>query len=455
MSSLQLWNEDAGKIDISSNRKLPGDDIVKSERIKDSTGTLNSRTSNMEKGGGESLSSSLLRGTTNHNSRNSLEDGNANTFDFGNHNSYTQTTIQNDTTSEHNPQLLLSSSMISKLKHRYDHLPLPPWPQLDHRTSLAILNGHMQGFHPNDDHVSPQDFHHSSNTIVTAYYEFESKHGVGNYEKWFSRILRTCEPMIIFVEPESRWFEFVKERRTHAPTIVAPLKFENLVMSTTFLPSFWDFMHGIDLEAKIHKGSGVYKIWNEKLIFMYAAVSLNPFETPGFVWMDAGYFRDDKDAPEFNTPIVKVNITEKGIPEEKLLLLHVRNDNLSSPSRVNIAGNAFVGTVKSFMEFYPRYYQTFWDWVSIQKFIGSDQFVMTETCRRYKDHCHPFFPGRFKMWFAMAYAMSGKRPFDQVSPEYLFLDEPPLNLPPVPSGNYVSFCNGNIVTGVNPETLVC
>jgi hypothetical protein len=266
MSSLQLWNGDADKIDISSsNLKLPGDDIAKSERIRDSA--LNSRTSSMEKGGGESSSSSLLRGT-NHNSRNSLEDGNVHILDFGNHDSYTQTTIQNDTMSEHNPQLL-SSSMVSKLKHRYDHLPLPPWPQLDHRTSLAILNGYMQGFDPNGDHVSPQDFHHSSNTIVTAYYEFESKHGVGNYEKWFSRILRTCEPMIIFVEPESRWFEFVKERRTHAPTIVAPLKFENLVMSTTLLPSFWDFMHGIDLEAKIHKGSGVYKIWNEKLVSLH------------------------------------------------------------------------------------------------------------------------------------------------------------------------------------------
>jgi len=429
MSTLQLWN---GEEAITSDQDFALENVgADYDRMLDlSSDSLTSSMKN-DRGG---VNQSFLRTTTTtttHQSNNIIN------------NNRNGTSI-----SQHEAKF---ANMASKLKYRYDRLPSPPWPQLDHRTSFSILNGHLQGFDPT---FAPYQFQ-QSNTIVTAYYEFESKHGVGNYEKWFSRILRTCEPMIIFVEPESKWFDFVKEQRGHAPTIVAPLSFDNLVMSSTFLPSFWDFMHGIDLEAKVHKGSGVYKIWNEKLIFMYAAIHLNPFETPGFLWMDAGYFREERDAPALNTPIVKVNITEAGIPEEKLLLLHVRNDKLSSPSRVNIAGNAFVGTVKSFMEFYPRYYQTFWDWISIKKFIGSDQFVMTETCRRYKDYCHPFFPGRYKMWFAMAYALSGKRPFDQVSPEYLFLEEPPSNLPPVPSGQYVSFCNGNIVTDVNPEKLQC
>jgi hypothetical protein len=156
------------------------------------------------------------------------------------------------------------SDMAAKLSNRFIHLPAPPWPQLDHRTPQAILNGHMVGFDSTES-PTPTTFH-QSNTIITAYYEFESKHGVRQYENWFNRILRTSEPMIIFVEPGSRWFDFVKEHRTHAPTIIAPLKFDDLIMSTTFLPSFWDFMHSIDLEAKVHKGSSVYKIWNEKLV---------------------------------------------------------------------------------------------------------------------------------------------------------------------------------------------
>jgi len=161
-------------------------------------------------------------------------------------------------------------NMKAKLAQRFNNLPLPPWPQLDHRTPQAILDGFMVGF---DLQASPTpSTFHQSNTIVTAYYEFESKHGVKQYEIWFDRILRTSEPMIIFVEPESRWLDFVLEHRKHAPTIVATLKFDDLVMSTTFQPNFWDFMHSIDLEAKIHKGSGVYKIWNEKLVSTHGLI---------------------------------------------------------------------------------------------------------------------------------------------------------------------------------------
>ena len=157
-----------------------------------------------------------------------------------------------------------NSDMKSVLKERYTNLPSAPWPQLNHGTSEAIVNGHMVGF---DATMPPSSFNNQhSNTIVTAYYEFESKHGVGQYENWFKRILRSSEPMIIFVEPGSRWGDFVKEQRTHAPTIVAQLAFEELVMSTTFTENFWDFMFSIDSEASVHKGSSVYKIWNEKLV---------------------------------------------------------------------------------------------------------------------------------------------------------------------------------------------
>jgi len=326
------------------------------------------------------------------------------------------------------------------LQQRFQDLPPAPWPQLDHRIPKAILDGEMVGF---DANLPPSSFH-QSNTIVTAYYEFTSKHSVEKYENWFQRILRTSEPMIIFVEPGSKWFEFVKKQRKHAPTIVAQLPFEELVMSTTFTEDFWNFMFSIDTEATTHRGTGVYKIWNEKLIFMHAAITLNPFNTPGFAWMDAGYFRKNNDAPRPSEPIIKVNITEAGVPEEKILLLHVRNDGLDSPARVNIAGNSFVGTGRAFLDFYPKYYQTFWHWVTIKKFIGSDQFVITEACRRYRSNCHPFYPRRFKHWFAMALAMSGGLDFSQVSPHYLF-DIPPPNLPEVPSGKKVSHCNGEMV----------
>lgn len=150
--------------------------------------------------------------------------------------------------------------MKSKLQTRYNDLPSPPWPQLDHRIAKSILDGTMIGFDPS------QVSFDATYTIVTAYYQFTSKHGVGEYEKWFTRLLRASEPMIIFLEPGSSWYDFVLKQRTHAPTIIAPIQFDELVMSTTFTTEFWDFMFSIDLEASVHKSSNVYKIWNEKLV---------------------------------------------------------------------------------------------------------------------------------------------------------------------------------------------
>ena len=95
---------------------------------------------------------------------------------------------------------------------------------------------------------------------MTAYYEFRSKHSVRQYEIWFERILQTSEPMIIFVEPESIWVNFTREHRRHAPTIIATQRFDDLTMVDTFRESFWDYEHSIDTEARIHRGSGVYKV---------------------------------------------------------------------------------------------------------------------------------------------------------------------------------------------------
>ena len=132
--------------------------------------------------------------------------------------------------------------------------------------------------------------------------------------------------------------------------------------------------------------------------------------------------------------------------------MHVRNDKLESVARVNVAGNCFFGTAEAFLAFYTNYYTTFWDWISVKnKFIGQEQFVMTETCRRYKNNCHPWFAGRFYSWFALAAAIMNKEKLTGVvSPHYLFLDEPPSSLPQLPHGNKISYCNGSVVPVSDP-----
>jgi hypothetical protein len=155
------------------------------------------------------------------------------------------------------PQSLVSD----RIKSRYASLPSPPWPQLDHRISKAVLDGDLIGFDPS----KPLTEMHN-NTIVTAYYEFTSKHSPRDYERWFEKLLGASEAMIIFLEPGSRWVDFVAKKRKHAPTILAQIPFGEGVMSTTFTKDFWDFMFSIDTEAERHRASNVYKVWIEKLV---------------------------------------------------------------------------------------------------------------------------------------------------------------------------------------------
>ncbi len=162
--------------------------------------------------------------------------------------------------------------------------------------------------------------------------------------------------------------------------------------------------------------------------------------------MDTGYFRAMRDAPEPGTPIVKLDYNAAGVPKEKVLVMHVRNDPLEAVARVNVAGNCFFGTAEAFLQFYTNYYTTFWDWISVKnKFIGSDQFVMTETCRRYAAGCYPYFAGRFKTWFALAAVIMKRKTMSRISPHYLFLENPPASLPKLPHGNKVSYCKGSVV----------
>lgn len=316
---------------------------------------------------------------------------------------------------------------------------LVDWPQSDKRSATAIADGELIG-----PHLSAGSRH---TTVVTAYYEFESKHGVRSYEGWFEKMLKMSDPLIVFVEPNSTWSHFVRGNRSRlqVPTILVEQPFNSLVMSTSFEESFWQEQRNIDLEAHIHRGTGVYKIWNEKLVLLKAAADVNPFGTEYFAWTDAGYYRPGQSPPNDGSPAMRLNITKAGVPKSKLLLLHVRNDKRSNTGfrTVATAGNMFVGHADAINAIYYRYYTTLWDMVTNNLFVGSDQMVMTETCYRYPSVCHPYFPGRYKAWFHMATVLSKEdHDLSQLSPDFEF-GAPPASteLLPFPKDTVITMAN--------------
>ena len=316
---------------------------------------------------------------------------------------------------------------------------LVDWPQSDKRSATAIADGELIG-----PHLSAGSRH---TTVVTAYYEFESKHGVRSYEGWFEKMLKMSDPLIVFVEPNSTWSHFVRGNRSRlqVPTILVEQPFNSMVMSTSFEESFWQEQRNIDLEAHIHRGTGVYKIWNEKLVLLKAAADVNPFGTEYFAWTDAGYYRPGQSPPNDGSPAMRLNITKAGVPKSKLLLLHVRNNKRSNTGfrTVATAGNMFVGHADAINAIYYRYYTTLWDMVTNNLFVGSDQMVMTETCYRYPSVCHPYFPGRYKAWLHMATVLSKEdHDLSQLSPDFEF-GAPPASteLLPFPKDTVVTMAN--------------
>lgn len=314
----------------------------------------------------------------------------------------------------------------------------PPWPQSDNRIARAIAEGAVLL------NVSARPMETERVTIVSAFYEFtKSKHSAEEYEVRIKRLLRTNDPLIIFVDPADRWAKFVTTRRTHAPTIVAHLPFQDLVTSTTFTDSFWQEQLDADVGGASAKQRGydVYKIWNEKPILVHAVLEMNPFQSSVFAWMDAGYFKADHQSKE-GEAIINLNITQAGVPPSKILILHIRNDSPDVTPRVETAGNAWIGTAKALYDFYDKYYLVMWDWITTKRFVGIDQEIMTEVCYRYPSVCHPYFPGRFRQWRDMAVVL-GKTDHNlsKVSPHYHFGTPPERNPPAYPQGAVTTMYN--------------
>jgi len=282
------------------------------------------------------------------------------------------------------------------------------WPQFDDRVPKAILEGIR--IHPDIIANKTHQFYmwkgeryeapipHLA-TVVTAYYDMPSKHDGDTYQSWFQLMLSATDPMVVFVDPTSKWLKFVLHRRQHAPTIVVPFPFRNLTMANTFHNDFWNKeVLPRDKTNRFRKGSDVYKIWNEKIIMVHEVALLNPFQTEHFIWIDAGYYRRPSQAPR-NGPIVRNNITANGVKPKQLLLQKVVTKEKPA---YEIAGGAWGGTASAIQEAYDRYFQTFWFMVKNSvDCVGFEQRVFLFMCTGYPSLCSIHASNYDRDWFAM------------------------------------------------------
>jgi hypothetical protein len=296
----------------------------------------------------------------------------------------------------------------------------PKWPQQDDRIIQAILRGRKVGFDVHLDGVGdvgdPPDANHYTfqntsyespirglATVVSAYYDMNSKHPHHQYVNWVPLFLSSTDPLIFFCDPgqvlwssNQTWCDFVAERRQHAPTVVVEIPFDELNTAVTFKDSFWfreAFVRDQKKKKRQKKGVDVYKIWNEKIIFLHEVSILNPFKTEHIFWVDAGYFRRPQIAP-LGTPIIRSNITSNGVPTHQVLFHKVKNE----PTH-EIAAGVFGGTPTAIQNVYTKYWETFWHLVQ-SKFdcVGFEQRIFVWMCRSFPNVCNLHY---HQDWFQM------------------------------------------------------
>ena len=179
--------------------------------------------------------------------------------------------------------------------------------------------------------------------------------------------------------------DFLQENRLHAPTLIVPLPFDQLTMSTRFTDEFWKEALKRDPTRRFGKGVDVYKIWNEKIVMMHEVAQHNPFGSQHFVWADAGYFRRKTDSPQ-RQPIVRNNMTATGVRTDQLLMHNI----VSKPeeNQYEIAGGVFGGTKTGIERAYEAYFKTFWHMARNDiDCIGFEQRVFVHMCQYYPDVC--------------------------------------------------------------------
>jgi hypothetical protein len=237
-------------------------------------------------------------------------------------------------------------------------------------------------------------------TLVSAFYQFSSKHSIDAYKRFMRQVLQSSDPLIIFLEPNSEWIAHVKQLRQHAPTIIVARSAKDMVCANTFsIDQFWNDQHQrLNPERESHHkdvSMHLYAVWCEKIILVEAVARLNPFNTTTLAWIDAGIARNPM--PHlWRSSIVHVNVSDY-IDDHAVLLNQVWNyqfnqDQAYNPvlptKKILTVGSMFLGSLAAIDNLYSAYYDVLWSMALEDIFVGEDQCVMYRTCHTYPSACH-------------------------------------------------------------------
>jgi len=252
-------------------------------------------------------------------------------------------------------------------------------------------------------------FKASGSTIVTAYFQLESKHGSNEYDSWISNIFSLQDSMVIFTTPSL--LENFKKRREFASdrTHIVALELESVPVAKNYTSDFWTKQLDMDYEKSIHRSYKLFWVWLSKSWFVQEAARLNPFLSDNFIWTDIGSFRG---ATYINQRLV---VHADVIPESSILVQcfqapHFPTDPwvIKIPATINngtffVAGALLAGKLKTWQRFSSAISDTIQAYINKGLFVGEDQAIIESVCLQIEHMCAYITPDQVlgDVWFGL------------------------------------------------------
>lgn len=124
-------------------------------------------------------------------------------------------------------------------------------------------------------------------TIITCFYQIDSKYPVSKYLKWIKNFMDFKFNRVIYCDQHSYHYIFDKYPKD-LNTIYRIIEFENFITNKYS----WEEEVLKDNEKKYHNHTAkLYQIWIEKIYFVKRIITENPFNSKYFMWLDIGSFR--------------------------------------------------------------------------------------------------------------------------------------------------------------------
>lgn len=214
-------------------------------------------------------------------------------------------------------------------------------------------------------------------TIVSGHWFVQNKHN-DKYLSWFYTSLKINAPYVFFGNKRS--IQIVSQYRGNLPTHYIECEIED----------FYTYKYKDKMRLdRVHCPSAeLNMIWNEKIFLIEKAVTLNPFNSSYFAWVDAGIcsYRY-KMAP--STPFPDVNKLVN-LPKDKLI--YTSSVERFEPERLSgyyhyICGTAYVlhrDILPRFVELYKKYIDKL---MHLSK-IYTDQVIWTYIYNDYPELFH-------------------------------------------------------------------